>query len=669
MPAAPAVLQTDTVRDLELLRVGVGNGRRYTADDLQHLLDADQKLRAYGYTPYMKLGHNRSQSLLASDGLPNAGNIQPLRLSADGQAVVADVTDVPKQVARLIQTKNYGPRSAELWVNQQLIPDEPPLPMALRSAAWLGGEAPALKNLNDIEALYHREVAEASFLDDEGREVQVVALADGDDVGRRRAAISEDGRHPALGTPTNPVTHSHDHAAGNAGDADSDGLHSHQHTHAGDANHGVGENHSHRGHMAPPSDADNADAPSDADKAKAAQQARSKRYGIAVKDKSSNVTKPSEFSDVPDSQWGDPVNYRYPAGDKAHADNAAARLGDAGNTSDYSSDELSKVKGRIAGRQKALGTQAAQEPDEKNAESYDTEDSYEDIIADLYTALTEGMGSPFYGAPAVKVLRTFDDCCFVKVCDSYGGMDPWAPQLADHSELFMVPYTREAGGEPVLGVPVAASETLGAESGPMSMLSDHGPTTHVQGETMNDAEIRTFLGLSDDADIKQELLKLRAGTVSLADHTAVVERLAKIEADRNLTEATLLVDEMERIGQIAGPPAKRAEMREFAVNLCLSDRETFDTWKRVQPKVIDYEVLGDSADGRLPGVVTPGQAGRDLAKADAALGISPDMLVGRDEGMTLDQRRQAWRQRQIEQATQPAQPRRPGDLSAGTFAR
>src|ERR1700730_14318186 len=167
MPAAAsATLETDTLRGLELLRVGVGNGRNYSESDLHNVIDGYQQLKNHGYTPYAKLGHNREQPLLASDGLPAAGQGADMRLSGDGQAIVADVTDVPKRIVELVKVKGYGPRSAELWINQQLIPDAPPLPMALRSFAWLGADAPALKNLNDIEALYHKEVAEAMVLDD-----------------------------------------------------------------------------------------------------------------------------------------------------------------------------------------------------------------------------------------------------------------------------------------------------------------------------------------------------------------------------------------------------------------------------------------------------------------------------------------------------------------------
>lgn len=88
--------------------------------------------------------------------------------------------------------------------------------------------------------------------------------------------------------------------------------------------------------------------------AKAAQQARSKKYHIAIKDGGS-VTKPGEWKDLPDSAWGDPVNYSYPMADKSHADNAASRWGDASNRAVYSDAEQAIIGKRIAARQAHFG--------------------------------------------------------------------------------------------------------------------------------------------------------------------------------------------------------------------------------------------------------------------------------------------------------------------------
>jgi hypothetical protein len=109
------------------------------------------------------------------------------------------------------------------------------------------------------------------------------------------------------------------------------------------------------------------DAATDREKAKAAQQARAKKYHIAVKD-GGNVTKPGEWKDLPDSAFGDPVNYRYPMADKAHADNAAARWGDPENRTQYSSAEQKIIGDRILARQKHFGTKAAQD-DKKESTS------------------------------------------------------------------------------------------------------------------------------------------------------------------------------------------------------------------------------------------------------------------------------------------------------------
>jgi hypothetical protein len=87
---------------------------------------------------------------------------------------------------------------------------------------------------------------------------------------------------------------------------------------------------------------------------KAAQEARSKKYHIAIKD-GGNVTKPSEWADLPDSAFGDPVNYGYPMKDKAHADNAAARWGDESNREQYTPAEQKIIGDRIEARQKSFG--------------------------------------------------------------------------------------------------------------------------------------------------------------------------------------------------------------------------------------------------------------------------------------------------------------------------
>jgi len=89
------------------------------------------------------------------------------------------------------------------------------------------------------------------------------------------------------------------------------------------------------------------------DKDKAAQKARSKKYGIAVT-KPTHVTKPAKWSHLKDSQFADPVNYRYPVHDQSHANNAASRF--AQEKKSYTGK--GKVGKRIKAAQKKFGTKA-----------------------------------------------------------------------------------------------------------------------------------------------------------------------------------------------------------------------------------------------------------------------------------------------------------------------
>ncbi|MGB8647340.1 MAG: 2'-5' RNA ligase family protein, partial [Anaerolineae bacterium] len=81
---------------------------------------------------------------------------------------------------------------------------------------------------------------------------------------------------------------------------------------------------------------------------KAAQEKRAKQYGIAAKDGGS-VTKPGEFSDVPDSAFGDPVNYSYPA-DEKHAKAALSYFNQSGQreAGGYTTAEWDTIGARLA---------------------------------------------------------------------------------------------------------------------------------------------------------------------------------------------------------------------------------------------------------------------------------------------------------------------------------
>jgi hypothetical protein len=71
-----------------------------------------------------------------------------------------------------------------------------------------------------------------------------------------------------------------------------------------------------------------------------------KKYAIAVKEGGA-VTKPSEWSDVPDDEFLDPVNYRYPCPDADQTKAAASYWGREKNQAQYSSEERAKITARL----------------------------------------------------------------------------------------------------------------------------------------------------------------------------------------------------------------------------------------------------------------------------------------------------------------------------------
>lgn len=82
------------------------------------------------------------------------------------------------------------------------------------------------------------------------------------------------------------------------------------------------------------------------DEAREAREARSKKYNIGIKD-GGHVTKPGEWENVPDDQWLDPVNYRYPCPDADQTRAAASYWGQEDNQKQYNSEERSIINGRL----------------------------------------------------------------------------------------------------------------------------------------------------------------------------------------------------------------------------------------------------------------------------------------------------------------------------------
>ena len=82
------------------------------------------------------------------------------------------------------------------------------------------------------------------------------------------------------------------------------------------------------------------------DQARDAQLVRSEKYGLGVKE-GGHVTKPGEWSQVPDDQFLDPVNYRYPCPDAGQTRAAASYWGREENQKPYTPKERSIVNERL----------------------------------------------------------------------------------------------------------------------------------------------------------------------------------------------------------------------------------------------------------------------------------------------------------------------------------
>jgi hypothetical protein len=87
------------------------------------------------------------------------------------------------------------------------------------------------------------------------------------------------------------------------------------------------------------------------------QAERSSKYGIAVKE-GGNVSKPTEYSNIPDGEFADPVNYRYPI-DEAHVVAAWAYWNKPANQTEYNAEEKTKITDKIETAMKKHGHEIA----------------------------------------------------------------------------------------------------------------------------------------------------------------------------------------------------------------------------------------------------------------------------------------------------------------------
>jgi len=144
-----ALGETFDIDGVEIFMAGKWNGDAYTVEDLDAMVQAFHEI-GDKMKPYLKLGHGDDQNLLRSDELPAAGWIK--NIYRKGDRLLADFTKVPKKIYELMRSGAYRRVSSEIFVN---------IPIAgkvykwvLKAVSLLGGETPAVHDLNDIIALY-----------------------------------------------------------------------------------------------------------------------------------------------------------------------------------------------------------------------------------------------------------------------------------------------------------------------------------------------------------------------------------------------------------------------------------------------------------------------------------------------------------------------------------
>ena len=146
----PMYADLKDIQGVEIFATGKWNGDMYTLDDLKEMCASFEPLKQT-LQPFVKLGHNKDQQLLAKDGFPAAGWIENIYIQ--GNKLLADIKDMPATIYELIKNKAYKRISSEIYWNLKDASGQI-YKRALKAIALLGGDTPAVGSLADVQALY-----------------------------------------------------------------------------------------------------------------------------------------------------------------------------------------------------------------------------------------------------------------------------------------------------------------------------------------------------------------------------------------------------------------------------------------------------------------------------------------------------------------------------------
>ncbi len=154
----PKDIELKEIKDVEIFASGTWNGDTYTEDDLDQIVDTFNKTKDK-LKPFLKIGHSEKQSLLAKDEMPKAGLISNVRRI--GSKLLADFIDVPRKIYEVIKRRAFDKISSELFIDMPI--DGVKHPFVLKAVALLGGETPAVHDLDSIIDLYGANAVPATY--------------------------------------------------------------------------------------------------------------------------------------------------------------------------------------------------------------------------------------------------------------------------------------------------------------------------------------------------------------------------------------------------------------------------------------------------------------------------------------------------------------------------
>lgn len=141
--------------EAEVFAVGKWKGKDYTTADLEQIAANFDTLKAI-HKPPLKFGHDDAQQWFGQDdGAPALGWVSALRVSPDGQTLIARFTDVPDEVFQLVQGNRYRRVSSELYYDVPV--DGKNVGTVLGAVALLGADLPEVNVLRDLTAYLHSD--------------------------------------------------------------------------------------------------------------------------------------------------------------------------------------------------------------------------------------------------------------------------------------------------------------------------------------------------------------------------------------------------------------------------------------------------------------------------------------------------------------------------------